>query len=288
MFVVFAFSFHGLLPEARRSLTDNPWFKFDVAKERALMDTLTDEQYGAHMRLRIHAWTADGIPSLDNDIMVIGRWKIAQWSRIWPAISRHWKIDETSPDRLINRDLESERRDVVARSESGRKAVAKRWDKVRNTTVVPTYYQERTVEERTLQDTRERESSLSLVAQRDAAPELSLGQLMACVSGLTGAWNNIAVGDGRPFVAVTVRSHAKATAALRAHPDIDWWGNVFRKVAASDYLCGRVPGRDGTPFIADFWWALDRCEEITTGRYDNRAVGSRNSAALAEVLKDLA
>ncbi len=267
-------------------MTDYPWFKFDVAKERALMDTLTDEQYGAHMRLRIHAWTSNGLPTLDDELRVIGRWKLAQWQRIWPAIARHWRVDVDDPSRLVNDAMESERMDVTVRSENGRKAVGKRWEKVRNTPVERTNYQESTEQYTTEQKREGERASLSLVAP--VANELSPGQLMACVSGLVGAWNNLCAIDGSPFKPVTVRSHPKATQALRAHPDIDWWAALFQRVAASNYLAGRVAGRDGTPFIADFWWVLDRCEPIAAGRYDNRAVQSKTAAALAEVLRDLA
>lgn len=117
--------------------------------------------------------------------------------------------------------------------------------------------------------------------------ELSPGQLQAAVPGLVGAWNNV-VAVSPPFVEATFRSHPKATAALRAHPSIDWWGDLFRRVVASDFLAGRQPMRDGRVFVADLLWVLDRAEEIAAGRYDNRGHVSRNSASLAQVLKDLA
>lgn len=99
---------------------------------------------------------------------------------------------------------------------------------------------------------------------------LSPGQLQASVPGLVGAWNNIAA-VSPPFVAVTVRSHPTATQALAAHPDIDWWSDVFRRVVASDSLSGRRAFRDGGTFVADFWWCLENADKIAAGRYDNRA-----------------
>lgn len=270
-------------PTARRrsAMTEYPWFRFDVAKERALMDTLTDEQYGAHMRLRLHAWTSSGIPDNEDQMRAIGRWTRGQWQRIWPGVvSRLWHLDD-SRLRLVNDDLEAERLDVIARSESGRNAVAKRWQKVRNTPVErPNYHNS------TEQDSTEREQkTLSLVRARegDEALDLSPGQLQAAVIGLTGAWNNICAVDGSPFQPVTARSHQKATVALRAHPDIDWWGALFARVAASDFL-----RRDAKMAPADLWWVLDHAEEIAAGRYDNRAAVSKNEAVLARVLKDLA
>lgn len=96
--------------------------------------------------------------------------------------------------------------------------------------------------------------------------ELSPGQLQAAVPGLVGAWNNLCAVEGSPFKPVSVRSHPKATHALRAHPDIDWWAALFARVAASDFL-----RRDARMAPVDFWWVLDNCEEIAAGRHDNRA-----------------
>ena len=104
--------------------------------------------------------------------------------------------------------------------------------------------------------------------------------MQAAVSGLVGAWNTHAA-TVEPFQAVTLRSHRTATAALRAHPDLDWWAGVFARAAASDFLRGLVPLRDGRAFQADFFWCLTHADEIAVGRYDNRATGSLNAAALA-------
>jgi hypothetical protein len=97
------------------------------------------------------------------------------------------------------------------------------------------------------------------------ALELSSGQLQAAVPGLVGAWNNLCAVEGSPFQSVTVRSHPKATAALRGHPDINWWADLFARVARSDWL-----RRDARIAPVDFWWVLEHVEEIAAGRYDNR------------------
>lgn len=117
--------------------------------------------------------------------------------------------------------------------------------------------------------------------------ELSPGQLQAAVPGLVGAWNNIAA-CSPPFVEATFRSHPKATTALRNHPSIDWWGDLFRRVVSSDFLAGRQPMRDGRVFVADLLWVLDHADEIALGRHDNRTALSGNEAVLARVLRDLA
>jgi len=62
-------------------------------------------------------------------------------------------------------------------------------------------------------------------------------------------------------------------ARWREHPDMDFWVNFFKRVEASDFLCGRVPPRgDRPPFIADFEWIIrpNNSVKILEGRYDNR------------------
>ncbi len=106
--------------------------------------------------------------------------------------------------------------------------------------------------------------------------ELSNGQLQAAAPGLVGAWNNVCAVDGSPFVAVTCRSHPRITAALRDHPDINWWADLFVRVASSDFL-----RRDAKIAPADLWWVLDHVEEIAAGRYDNRAPVAQTPKAAA-------
>jgi uncharacterized protein YdaU (DUF1376 family) len=255
-------------------VTDYPWFKFDVAQERALMDTMTDEQYGAHMRLRLHAWTMHGLPTHEPELRAIGRWPVGQWNRIWPTVSKQWRAEA---DRLVNDAQECSRLDAEGRRDKGRNASAKRWQSTSNAQALPTqcHRQDRTVQDKT-------DSSLTLAVGARVTPppvDLSPGQLMASVSGLVGAWNNRCAVDGSPFTAVTVRSHPKATQALRAHPDIDWWAELFGRVGASDFL-----RRDAKVAPVDFWWVLDHAEEIAAGRYDNRApqaIVDPNAASVA-------
>jgi hypothetical protein len=133
----------------------------------------------------------------------------------------------------------------------------------------------------------EPEKGAALTLVPPTALELSPGQLQAAVPGLVGAWNNIAA-CSPPFVEATFRSHPKAMAALRTHPSIDWWGDLFRRVVASDFLAGRQPMRDGRVFVADLLWVLDHADEIALGRHDNRTALSGNEAVLARVLRDLA
>lgn len=122
----------------------------------------------------------------------------------------------------------------------------------------------------------ERERALALV---HPPLDLSPGQLQASALGLFGAWNNLCALDDSPFHTVTVRSHPKATQALRAHPDIDWWAELFTRVGASDFL-----RRDAKMAPADLWWVLDHADEIAAGRYDNRApqaIADPNAASVA-------
>jgi len=64
----------------------------------------------------------------------------------------------------------------------------------------------------------------------------------------------------------------------REHPTVEFWARFWNRVAASDFLCARVAGRDGKPpFLADFEWCVKpgNFAKIVEGRYDNRAARAR-------------
>jgi hypothetical protein len=95
------------------------------------------------------------------------------------------------------------------------------------------------------------------------------GLVKLTAAGLIAAWNNL-VAAHRPFVPVTATDHHSVHAAIRRQPDFAWWITVLEKVAASDFLSGKVALRDGRTWVADFWWVLDHAEQIHAGRHDNR------------------
>jgi hypothetical protein len=128
----------------------------------------------------------------------------------------------------------------------------------------------------------------SLAVVHPGPYELLPAQIRAGIPGLIGAWDNIA-GGVPPFRPADVSANnPRVYSALRAHPSIDWWGDLFERVVASDWLAGRVPGRDGRPFVADFLWCVEHADQIAVGRYDNRPTLSGNEAVLARVMRDLA
>jgi uncharacterized protein YdaU (DUF1376 family) len=276
-------------------LTDAPWFPLYVKDWLVATRRLTAEQRGLYMDLLCFAWEDGGLPEDVEAVRRLTQSTPAVWKRAWPDIASKFEV---RGGRRVNKRLEQVRDEmlasVAAKSKAGKAGAARRWQPHASAMPVP-------LAEGMANDSyshshpqsHSHNSSLTLavVARGTPAPgsfELSPGQLQAAAPGLIGAWSNIAAIDGQPFTAVTVRSHPKVTAALRAHADIDWWGDLFRRVVASDFLAGRQPMRDGRVFIADLFWVLDHAEEIAAGRYDNRAPGSKNAAALAEVLKDLA
>lgn len=66
-----------------------------------------------------------------------------------------------------------------------------------------------------------------------------------------------------------------AAARLKEHPEIEFWQGYFRRVARSDFLCGRAPPKsDGRPFKADFEWLIKQANfvKVCEGRYDNREI----------------
>jgi len=101
--------------------------------------------------------------------------------------------------------------------------------------------------------------------------EYSPGQIRAAGPGLIGAWNNVAATVPELSCRAVTASgeHPKVYTALRAHPDINWWADVFQKVAKSDLLRGLQPWRNGDLKATDFWWCLRNADEIAAGSYDN-------------------
>lgn len=56
--------------------------------------------------------------------------------------------------------------------------------------------------------------------------------------------------------------------------NLEYWENLFDYIADSDFLCGRVPGRNGRkPFKADLEWLLkpDNFAKVIEGKYDEAA-----------------
>jgi hypothetical protein len=113
------------------------------------------------------------------------------------------------------------------------------------------------------------------------------GQAKSGVSSLVSIWNSRAV---EPFVRVTDKlapvSAARVEAALKAHPDLDWWDQRFVEVTTSTFCRG---GGD-RGWVADFWWVLENADTIATGRYRDRAIVPKTKVqavtqeALARVL----
>ena len=60
----------------------------------------------------------------------------------------------------------------------------------------------------------------------------------------------------------------------KENPDrqsLDWWRDFFGYVAESDFLCGRVPGRNGSPpFQADLEWLVrpNNFIKVIEGKYE--------------------
>ena len=220
-----------------------PWFPLYVDDWMRATATMTDEQAGAYMRLLCHAWAEGGLPRDETAIRSIGRWSPTAWRRIWPAVAGKWREQD---GRLVNPRQERERKGRDAYRElkatAGRTGAVQRWHSHRSANGKP--MAQPSPENGTaiglpmandsdlqvhVQPQHVHRDSLALVSDARARPrlELSPGQLQAAVPGLVGAWNTQAA-SVPPFVAVTIRSHPTATAALRAHPELDWWAARLR------------------------------------------------------------
>jgi hypothetical protein len=71
---------------------------------------------------------------------------------------------------------------------------------------------------------------------------------------------------------------SNAIALWEQHPDLEWWKNLFRKVAASGFLTGRVEGKKGF-FKAYLDFIIDPSKTIgiIEGKYDDRSGQKKSS-----------
>lgn len=263
--------------------SEYPWFALYVTEWSDATAVMTDEQAGAYMRLLCWAWKERGLPNNEKAIRQIGRWNAAAWRRIWAVVGPKWEV---RGDRLVNVRQEIERSAAEKRSRDAKAKAGKRWDAVAHAAasagaspaavLEPCEVQ---VQEQVQPQVPVREIG-TLSPPRARAFDLSTGQAKAGAAGLVGAWRNVAVSSPALFADITATERTPSVwRALQLHPDINWWADVFAKVAASDFLSGREPGRDGIPFVATFWWALDNADKISAGQFDNRArvIGGKRS-----------
>jgi hypothetical protein len=58
---------------------------------------------------------------------------------------------------------------------------------------------------------------------------------------------------------------------------LDWWRDFFGYVGQSDFLCGRIDGRNGKlPFQADLEWLVrpSNLVKVIEGKYENAGVAA--------------
>jgi uncharacterized protein YdaU (DUF1376 family) len=238
---------------------------------------MTDEQVGAYIRLLSFSWDRCGLPADDTELRELGYWSPEQWARIWPKVGPKWK---RKGDRLFNERQERERAAQKSRAdaakEAGKRGAERRWSQTdrRGGYSDPNSHPNATAmridstasafasaKETTTPPVPVTRESSSVVAFDPTA--YSSGQLRATISGLVGAWNNVAAVHP-PLVAVSPGvTSSGLSRALAAHPDISWWADVFRSVAESDYLMGR----DGKNPPITFWKVIDKADEIAGGKY---------------------
>lgn len=109
-------------------------------------------------------------------------------------------------------------------------------------------------------------------AQPPRPAEMPVGQLQVMANDLVMDWN--ARVDKTSLLPVTNPEPSKQRIlnAVRLRPSMDEWRDVFDRAFASDYLMGRIAGRDGTKFRLTFWWLLegDHADKVLAGAYENR------------------
>jgi len=98
----------------------------------------------------------------------------------------------------------------------------------------------------------------------------------------------------RRVVAWTEKRKAALKARWRenkSRQNLDWWKKYFQRVANSDFLSGKIPGRNGNkPFLADLEWLINSSNlvKLLEGKYDdNTRTGAQIPDRVAETKKML-
>lgn len=90
---------------------------------------LTDEEFGAYMRLLLIAWQRG---SIFADVKRNARWLTCSESRLkklWPAFAHKWHPDGNGG--LVNRRMEEVRAEALAKSSKAQQAANERWERER-------------------------------------------------------------------------------------------------------------------------------------------------------------
>jgi hypothetical protein len=80
-------------------------------------------------------------------------------------------------------------------------------------------------------------------------------------------WNTIPGVKPCKEIGTTIRERLQSR--LKEHSKADWWDNIFQRVQASDFLCGRTNGTQG-PFRVSLTWILapKNLDKLLAGDYD--------------------
>lgn len=87
---------------------------------------------------------------------------------------------------------------------------------------------------------------------------------------------------------MTADLRKKIRAKLKEHPEEQWWIDLFARVRQSNWLSGRVAGRNGKEsFMATLRWVIGKqnLAKIEEGNYDNRTNESSLFRGMNEFLQ---
>jgi hypothetical protein len=102
-----------------------------------------------------------------------------------------------------------------------------------------------------------------------------------CISVSSGdiqqRWNAIPGVKASKAMGETIRQRLETR--IKEHPRTEWWDNVFQRVQASDFLCGRINGNK-EPFHVSLDWILGpkNLDKLLAGNYDPMSADSHVSS----------
>lgn len=234
-----------------------------------LADTLhlTTEQHGAYLLLLMTMWRNGA--SLPNDpakLARVCRVSPKRWQQIWAEISEFFAIEG---EVITNARLTKEHQKAVSISQE-RKTAGKKGGTANALKNINAREAIATAELKHSQisepDIREEAKASPLPVTDDSAAAVAIYNDAAARAG----WSQVQRMNKARFAALKAR--------MKEAGGLEGWRHAIERAEASDFLCGRRPGREG-PFFAsfDFITQAKSFTRLMEGNYDNRSSQHRST-----------
>jgi uncharacterized protein YdaU (DUF1376 family) len=119
------------MSEAKRKPPAFQLYAGDLLSD-SLVQQMTLEEFGAHMKLLCHAWLEEGIPADPDRLARLLAVERKRFEKLWAIVGEAWEPGSGyCAGKLVNARMERERFKLESfkrsRSEAGKKGAAARW-----------------------------------------------------------------------------------------------------------------------------------------------------------------